>query len=264
VGNGGDSAAGPGATVRFYDGDPTVGTLLGTAATTQSLAPGAFEDVSFTFAGNASSQATLWVVVTATGDCVAANNQLDSGLQLNRAPQANAGPDQFVDVAASVATLVGTADDDGLPTGSTVAVNWTQISGPPATIDSPNSLTTVVHFTGLGEYELKLDATDGSRSSSDTVKVTVHPTNRAPTVTAQGTQTITDPPTSSVTLTATANDDGLPTGALTYQWSLAQGPGTVVFGSPTALTTTAAFRARSRALRPRSWSPSFAETGRPS
>jgi fibronectin type 3 domain-containing protein len=48
-------------------------------------------------------------------------------------------------------------------------------------------------------------------------------TNKAPTVNAGADQTITLPATA--TLTATASDDGLPNGALTYQWGIVSGSG---------------------------------------
>jgi hypothetical protein len=65
--------------------------------------------------------------------------------------------------------------------------------------------------------------------------------NVAPTVGAGTDQTITLP--AGATLTGTATDDGLPNppGALTLTWSKVTGPGTVTFGTPNALQTTASF-----------------------
>jgi hypothetical protein len=67
------------------------------------------------------------------------------------------------------------------------------------------------------------------------------PANQAPVVNAGPDQTITLP--GSATLSGTATDDGLPNppAALTIAWSKVSGPGTVTFGSPSSLNTTANF-----------------------
>ena len=68
-------------------------------------------------------------------------------------------------------------------------------------------------------------------------------TNQAPTVDAGPPQTITLPAQAS--LNGTVNDDGLPNGQLTTTWSMTSGPtgGTVTFGDPSAVDTTATFSA---------------------
>src|SRR5262249_5100968 len=63
-------------------------------------------------------------------------------------------------------------------------------------------------------------------------------TNQPPVVSAGPAQTITLPATA--TLTATATDDGLPYGVLTYSWSVVSGTG-VTLSSPTASSTHASF-----------------------
>src|SRR5262249_39384995 len=65
--------------------------------------------------------------------------------------------------------------------------------------------------------------------------------NQPPSVTAGPDQTITLP--ASANLSGSAADDGKPSppGALTYQWSVVSGPGTVTFASATSLSTTASF-----------------------
>lgn len=67
------------------------------------------------------------------------------------------------------------------------------------------------------------------------------PINQAPAVNAGPDQTITLP--AMANLSGTASDDGLPSGTLITTWSLVSGPtgGTVVFGTPSALATTATF-----------------------
>ncbi|NND01617.1 MAG: hypothetical protein HKN91_02420 [Acidimicrobiia bacterium] len=67
------------------------------------------------------------------------------------------------------------------------------------------------------------------------------PTNQAPTVNAGSDQSIMLP--ASATLNGTVNDDGLPNppGSLTTTWSKISGPGTVTFGNPSAVDTSASF-----------------------
>lgn len=64
--------------------------------------------------------------------------------------------------------------------------------------------------------------------------------NQAPVVNAGADQTITLP--ASASLNGSASDDGQP-GALTTTWSRVSGPGTVTFGNPSAVSTTASFSA---------------------
>lgn len=81
---------------------------------------------------------------------------------------------------------------------------------------------------------------DGSESGLSNIvqAVTGLPANRAPIVTAGAAQTITLP--STATLSATASDDGLPNGQLTYQWSVVNGNG-VTIQAPQSGTTQASF-----------------------
>ena len=79
---------------------------------------------------------------------------------------------------------------------------------------------------------------DYSNQVQATVPVTV--INQAPVVSAGPAQTITLP--ANATLTATATDDGLPNGVLTYSWTVVSGHG-VTLSSPTASSTQASFSA---------------------
>ncbi len=95
----------------------------------------------------------------------------------------------------------------------------------------------------LGEHTVSVQAADG-RGGVDTqtytLRVLAPSNNQAPTVDAGIDQTITLP--DAAVLTGAASDDGLPSGgSLTVAWSKATGPGTVTFGNPNQLSTTAAF-----------------------
>lgn len=78
--------------------------------------------------------------------------------------------------------------------------------------------------------------------SSDPAWAQGAPANTAPSADAGPDQSFLWP-THSTSLFGTAQDDGLPTGALTYRWSLSNGPGTVTFQNSTAAQTTATFSA---------------------
>src|SRR5690606_8566701 len=83
----------------------------------------------------------------------------------------------------------------------------------------------------------------GALSANADVTVTVNPApapvNQPPGVNAGPNQAIALP--SGATLDGTVNDDGLPSGTVTMTWSKVSGPGSVIFGNPNAVDTTASF-----------------------
>lgn len=163
----------------------------------------------------------------------------------NNAPIVNAGADQAITLP-DAANLNGTATDDGLPTGSALAVAWSAISGPGAVaFRNPNQAATIASFSTAGTYVLRLSANDSELTSSKDITITVNPpvpVNQPPLVNAGADQTITLP--NSANLIGTVSDDGLPTGgAITVTWSKASGPSTVAFSNPDRVTTTASFNA---------------------
>ncbi|HYI07797.1 MAG TPA: discoidin domain-containing protein [Thermoanaerobaculia bacterium] len=157
----------------------------------------------------------------------------------NNAPAVNAGSDQTV--TANSVSLSGTATDDGLPNGSTVATTWSKVSGPGSvSFADAAALQTIATFGAHGLYVLRLSATDSELGSFDDIAVTYDGVNLAPAVNA-GADRIAVVNTQA-TLTATASDDNLPIGSvLSYAWTKVSGPADVTFGTPTALTTTALF-----------------------
>jgi hypothetical protein len=105
-----------------------------------------------------------------------------NGLQVlcqgtNAAPQANAGTNRTVSVSTNL-VLYGTASDDGLPLGSTLALTWNKVSGPSAVQFSPQmgtgtNLNTTVRFDRAGTNVLSLTASDSALSNTSQVTVTV-------------------------------------------------------------------------------------------
>jgi PKD repeat protein len=139
-------------------------------------------------------------------------------------------------------TLTGNATDDGLPSGSSLTVSWSKVSGPGTVVFvNANSLNASATFSTAGTYTLRLTANDGSLTGTDDVVVTVTaPTNLAPVVNAGPDQIITFP--SAALMAGAASDDGLPSGStLTRTWSKVSGPGTVIFGNASLLNTTVTF-----------------------
>jgi hypothetical protein len=135
----------------------------------------------------------------------------------------------------------GTANDDGLPFGSSLSTTWSVVSGPgTVSFTNANSLNVAAAFTVSGTYVLRLTGTDGDLSHTDDVSIVVNPINLAPVVNAGANQTITLPATA--TLNGSATDDAQPPGSsLSYSWTKVAGPGTVSFANANAAETTATF-----------------------
>jgi hypothetical protein len=100
-----------------------------------------------------------------------------NGFKRDRAPVANAGPDQIVN-SGSVVTLDGSASND--PDGDPITLAWLQTSGPSVTLNNPN--TSKPTFTAPSDIMsdsviiFKLTVSDGrGLSSSDSTQITVKP-----------------------------------------------------------------------------------------
>ena len=167
------------------------------------------------------------------------------GGPVNQAPTVSAGPDRSV-VQPGSATLDGTVTDDGLPTPpGAVTTTWSRVSGPgTVTFANASAVDTTATFSQAGTYVLRLTAYDGSLTTADEVTVTVTDPaapNQPPGVDAGIDQSVVRP--AAATLDGTVTDDGLPNppGAVTTTWTKTSGPGTVTFGNPAAVDTTATF-----------------------
>jgi RHS repeat-associated protein len=72
--------------------------------------------------------------------------------------------------------LSATVTDSALQSGGTIALTWSEVSGPgTVTFSSPNAASTTASFTQPGGYVLKLGATDPDASDAVTFNVTVDP-----------------------------------------------------------------------------------------
>ncbi len=169
-----------------------------------------------------------------------------SGPAVNASPVVNAGPDQNISLPAA-ANLAATVTDDGLPNPpAATTVTWQSVSGPAAvTFDNPNSASTQAHFRAPGSYQLRVVASDGELSASDTIVVSVASaaTNIAPIVSA-GADFSTSIGTT-VQMSGNVSDDGLPNppAVVATTWSKVSGPGSVTFGDSNNVQSSASFSA---------------------
>ena len=158
----------------------------------------------------------------------------------NQPPLAEAGTAPALRLGEE-ARLIGSVPDDAF-SGNPVTVQWSKVSGPgTVTFGTPASTFSTASFTAPGSYVLRLTASDGQFSNSDTVPVEVlPPINQPPLVGLELERfAIVGQP---LALAADADDDGLPAGsALTYRWERVTGFGAATFSAPTALATTATF-----------------------
>jgi CubicO group peptidase (beta-lactamase class C family) len=91
----------------------------------------------------------------------------------NTPPTADAGTDQLIYWPANSVQLYGTAQDDGLPSG-TLSYLWSVASGPAAvTFQNAAALQTSATFAAPGTYVLSLQVSDGAATAADTVEVRV-------------------------------------------------------------------------------------------
>jgi hypothetical protein len=172
------------------------------------------------------------------GELVASDTLTVTVTPPNAAPQVEAGGDQSIELPLDTVNLAGTVTDDGLPASATLTTLWSGPAG--VTFGDAAQVNTTATFPGVGTYLLQLLADDGALSASDTLTVIVTPANQAPQVEAGGDQTI-RLPMDTVILDGTVTDDGLPSAALTTQWSVLSGPAAVTFGDATAVNTMALF-----------------------
>jgi len=98
----------------------------------------------------------------------------------------------------STASLTGSANDDGLPTGSSLTYAWTKVSGSGNVFfTSSSSAATVASFDQAGAYVLRLSVSDSALSSTADVTITVNAATAGP---APPPTTPTPTPTTPVTL----------------------------------------------------------------
>jgi len=179
------------------------------------------------------------VVVTVSG---VASNGVNFTVATNQPPVVSAGPDQTITYPTSTATLSGTVTDDGLPTGSTLQVSWSKVTGPGGvTFANSSQAGTQATFSLPGNYVLRLSANDGQYTTTSATTVSyASPIGGGIVVNAGPDQVVAY--ANAATLSGSATDTSPPAGStLSVQWSKVSGPGTTTFSAPTALSGTVTF-----------------------
>ena len=165
-------------------------------------------------------------------------------------------------------SVIFTSNGGDLTNGVTgVGVCTYALSSPSGTFGMPGgsgsfTVNTPAPLCVDAQYDKRVDSSHGHRAGHRAVNYTVDGNtscpprsgtiivqdqtftvtqagNLPPSVNAGADQVVTFPAIAS--LSGTATDDGMPFGTLTPTWSEVSGPGTVSFGSPNALSTTARF-----------------------
>ncbi|MCO6498119.1 MAG: right-handed parallel beta-helix repeat-containing protein, partial [Chitinophagaceae bacterium] len=155
-------------------------------------------------------------------------------LEINKAPIANAGPEQIIILPQDKVTLVGSGTDED---GEVVGYEWTKSTWSiPHRIVTSNSPVTEVTGLSEGTFIIQLKVTDNKgASATSSVRIIVKAApNKAPTANAGQNQTITLP-INTVTLNGSGTDED---GTITaYEWTKVSGPNSYTIVSPASATT---------------------------
>ncbi|MCK4959696.1 MAG: DNRLRE domain-containing protein, partial [Planctomycetes bacterium] len=124
---------------------------------------------------------TLQLVITDTGGLDVTLSAVLTVLD-NLAPVVDAGSDSFVFPLSASKVLEGIVTDDGYPKPAVLTTEWTVEPGAPGTVTFTPDVydpAASVSFGAEGEYTLTLIASDGEIVGSDSVLITVWPTEYA-------------------------------------------------------------------------------------
>ncbi len=187
------------------------------------------------------SQAGTYVLQLSASDSMlsATSNVTVTVFPPNQPPIVSAGSDIFVPFVVNFqqgGQLSGSASDDGLPAGSSLALKWTQVRGPlPASIATPTAANTSVQFFLPGTYVFGLSASDGQYTVTSFVTANVATPLVTTPATAQGTVNTQIPISGTVTI---AGQSGV--GLLPSFWSVISFPpgAHASFGNQSSLSTT--------------------------
>jgi hypothetical protein len=169
VGNGGAVIVGTGLPVSFYDGDPAAGgVLLGTAATSQALPPGTFQDVTLFLPPPFTPAQDVYAVADDAGGSIGTENECD---ETNNVHSAAATPVCTTPAAANVYG-VGWPGTLGIPPlngaapvlGTTSSITFDNSRGAPTVVHVlvgplPKAQVTAIGGTLLVDYDTVLTLT---------------------------------------------------------------------------------------------------------
>jgi hypothetical protein len=190
---------------------PPAGILLNenqSVATAANLVEGIYKfELMITDNGGLSDRDTIRLVVSAAG---------------NQAPNANAGPDQFLVLPTNTIVLTGSSSFD--LDGSITSYTWSKINGPSVgtLLSADKSIATAINLTqGVYTFELLVVDDDGL-TNRDTVLITVNDGPNQPPLANAGADIVIDFPANTVVLAGAATDaDGT---INTLSWRKIRGP----------------------------------------
>lgn len=152
----------------------------------------------------------------------------------NQKPVVNVGSNQTITLPINTTTIIGSATDAD---GSITSYQWTQTSGPSATLTNENTPILLLTNLAEGTYVFRLTATDNaSETGFAEVTITVQPAivNQPPVANA-GTNKIITLPVTTTTINGSASDaDGTVT---TYAWTQVGGTAATLVNANTAILT---------------------------
>ena len=149
---------------------------------------------------------------------------------VNQPPVADAGPDQTG--RAGVAVLLdGSASDDPDDAPSPLSFAWTQIDGPPVTLEGADSAQARFTPAALGIYAFRLVVSDGEAEAEDSVVVTI--VNQPPVANAGPDQTGQVGRLVQLDGSASTDPDGVPA-PLAFAWTQTDGAPVTLAGADTA------------------------------
>ncbi len=145
--------------------------------------------------------------------------------EINKAPQADAGPDINLYLPQNTTVLQGRGTDSD---GSIVAYEWKQVSGPVTKTSNPDSIAFKISDMSAGTYVYRFMVTDDKGSTAtDEVTITVYgqDINKKP-VALAGEDMIVSLPLDSLVLYGSGTDaDGY---IVDYQWRKVKGPAVAI------------------------------------
>ncbi len=156
------------------------------------------------------------------------------GVVKNHVPQADAGPDQTMDVLPDQIVLDGSGSYD--PDGDSLTYDWSQISGPQVSLDDVHSVTPIFVPVNMGVYVFTLTIHDGLASGTDEVGIVIG--NHAPVAHAGSSRYAAR---EAITLDGSRSFDLDGYGELSFAWQQVSGPTLVLTDADTAHPTVSGF-----------------------